>query len=108
MIEKPIQDTAINILEANNVQYIHIPNSTFQGGKKRSSKLKNHPDLTFTYGKKFYMREFGIHGRHEARKHEQWLRMQEWEKQAPSITDISMIWSNAELMDDFKRIGLIK
>ena len=110
MIEKPIQDTAIKILEAHDIEYLHIPNIVFKNPKldpNTRKRLKEYPDLMFTYGKFKYMREFGIHGRHEARKNDQWLKMQKWKRQADSITDIRMIWSQAELEDDFRGIGLI-
>jgi len=101
-----MQDIAIRILEAHDIEYIHLPNRMF-GKYKTPLKLKTLPDLIFTYNNKFYMREFGIHGRHEDRKREQWERMQKWKRQADSNTDIAMIWSRAELEDDFRRIGLL-
>jgi len=108
MPEKDLmQNYAEDILKQCKVQFLHIPNSTFKGGKKRSSNLTNLPDLMFAYKNKFYMREFGIPGSHEPRKHKQWLKMQKWNRQAPRIVDIKMVWSRDELIEDFKQIGLI-
>jgi len=102
-----MQSYAESILNQRDIEFLHIPNSTFKGGKKRSSKLKDQPDLLFTFRDKMYLREFGVKGSHLDRKERQAQKMLKWQKQAPAITDIRLIWSRAELEEDFKKIGLL-
>jgi hypothetical protein len=48
--------------------------------KKKKSCLTSFPDVIFLYKGKFYMREFGIPGRHMDRKEKQEVEMMKWQK----------------------------
>ena len=102
-----MQSYAESILNQHKIRNIHVPNRAFGNKYRTPENLKQLPDLIFTYNNKLYMREFGLKGQHLDRKEKQLQVMLEWQKQAPGITDIRLIWSRAELEEDFKKIGLL-
>lgn len=112
MIEKEIQDYYIEVLIANNIPFIHIPNSAFKKGKIKmkydsfgESCLKNHPDVDFQYNGIRYQREFGIRGQHKDRKKTQKEKMKLYAKHG---TNVAVLLSMSAAEADLREIGLIK
>jgi hypothetical protein len=103
--ELPIQKLYTNALDANKIEWIHIPNRTFRGKYRPPENLCLLPDIIFLYKGTLFMREVGVRGRHLDRKGQQHDRMMRWASQG---ADILIVTSEEGAMDDLENIGLIK
>ncbi len=112
--EKEIFYDFINSLfQKLSIPYIHIKNSSFAGTRYRKPNPENvmmgdvngHPDYTFCFNEKLYLREYGIEGKNLDQKGKQLERMRLWAKQG---ADIKLIFSEEAMMADFRYIGILK
>jgi hypothetical protein len=83
--EKPIQDLYTQILDAANIEYIHIGNRMFKNKYRTPLNLKYFADLLFLYEGVLYLRECGIKNRHKDQKEKQMEKMLRWSQQGANI-----------------------
>jgi hypothetical protein len=108
--EKPLQDFYCDVLKANGVPFLHLPNTAHRKVRAKydsfnESCLKHFPDIDFQYNGVRYLRELGVPGRHLGRKSKQLEKMRLYGIHGANIAIITSLEAAEK---DLKEIGLIK